>query len=518
MSKSMSGAAGATAELMSAVPAEARVRIVSGMRLTVWLSAISLPFSYGSTILLARTGPEAVGTFGLLSVYIGAALGLFYLGGDAVAIKFIPELDSEKRLSFLVSYFLIACLAVLPWIIAAAIWPHKLHYLLGEQSSTSLQLLLIVLSPLTILASLVGAALKGMLEIGFAQMLSRLVTIASFLVYAGLFFFSRSTLVHSYPAVIWGTYLAFCALSAGLGFRHLWCLNGWRNNWRSLRFFLPRGFWPYTISLQQLSALSFFVGRFDVILVLNFGGLELLGKYVAIITLAESIRLISGFFLGTFLPSLTNTIAARNMAGASDVFHTHLRILFLVSTAASCGLMFLAHSITTLLGAKYTGVAPLIILIALFIGLCTPGGVGGMLLSSIGKQQYAVGVVLGQIALYFTLFVFLWPRWQLTGAVFAYGAGWVVSNAVLIAVARLNSPFPFSVIKEYVAFAFVATGSAFVAHWKVLSIGSGLLVWLIAVGLFVVLARYSFEECTKLLHCFIPLSYFSSRGSAVSSV
>ena len=514
----MSGAPGATAELMSAVPAEVRVRIVSGMRLTVWLSAISLPFSYGSTILLARTGPEAVGTFGLLSVYIGAALGLFYLGGDAVAIKFIPELDSQKRLSFLFSYLLIACLAVLPWIIAAAIWPHTLHYLLGEQSSTSWQLLLIVLSPLTILASLVGAALKGMLEIGFAQMLSRLVTIASFLVYAGLFFFSRSILVHSYPAVIWGTYLAFCALSAGLGFRHLWRLNGWRNSWRSLRFFLPRGFWPYTLSLQQLSALNFFAGRFDVILVLNFGGLALLGKYVALITLAESIRLVSSFFIGTLLPSLTNMVATRNLAGASAAFHTHMRILFLVTAGSTYGLILLAHPITTLLGANYTGLALLMILMALFVGLCTPGGVGGTLLSSIGKQQRGVPIVLGQIAVYVTLFLFLWPRWQLLGAVLAYGVGWVVSNTVFIVVARLNSPFPFSVIKEYVAFAFVATGSAFVAHWEVLSIGSGLLVWLIAVGLFVVLARYSFEECRKLLHCFIPLSYFSSRGSAVSSV
>ena len=95
------------------VPHHQRRQIVSGMRWTVWLSAVSIPFSYGTTVLLARTSPEAIGTYGLLSVYIGAVLGLFYLGGDAVAIKFIPELDPERRLSFLVSYFTIVCLAVL---------------------------------------------------------------------------------------------------------------------------------------------------------------------------------------------------------------------------------------------------------------------------------------------------------------------------------------------------------------------------------------------------------------------
>src|SRR3984893_10785585 len=128
-------------ESLKDVPDHQRRRIVAGMRWTVWLSAASIPFGYGTTILLARTSPEAIGTYGLLSVYIGAVLGLFYLGGDAVAIKFIPELDPEDRLSFLGSYFLIVCLAVLPWLAAAAVWPQKLHYVLGEQASESFEML-----------------------------------------------------------------------------------------------------------------------------------------------------------------------------------------------------------------------------------------------------------------------------------------------------------------------------------------------------------------------------------------
>ena len=110
-------------ELLSEVPDAQRQLIISGMRWTVWLSVVAVPFSYGTMVILARTSPEAIGTYGLLGVYIGLSLGIFYLGGDAVAIKFIPELEYENRLSFLVSYFLVICLAVLPWIAAGAIWP-----------------------------------------------------------------------------------------------------------------------------------------------------------------------------------------------------------------------------------------------------------------------------------------------------------------------------------------------------------------------------------------------------------
>src|SRR5579872_3695387 len=183
-----------TAELLIEVPIAQRQRILSGMRWTVWLSAISLPFSYGTTIVLARTSQEAIGTYGLLSVYIGVVLGLFYLGGDAVAIKFLPELNTDKRTSFLASYYGVVCLATVPWMIVALLWPAGLHYLFGSGGSRSFQLFLIVISPLCILSSLVGAALKGTLEITWAQIIVRMVTIGSFAIYITLYFADQSFL------------------------------------------------------------------------------------------------------------------------------------------------------------------------------------------------------------------------------------------------------------------------------------------------------------------------------------
>lgn len=503
--------------LLADVPAAQRHRILTGMRWTVWLSAISIPFSYGSTILLARAGPEIVATYGLLGVYIAMILGLLYLGGDAVAIKFIPELPPEKRLAFFVSFFAIVCLSVVPWIIAASIWPRSLQYLLGKEVSPSFELVLLFLAPITILSSLVSAGLKAVLEIRWAQVIFRLATISSFLVYAGLFLFARRALAGHYPVIIWGTYLALCLLGAIAGLRHLWCISGWGRDWRSVRFFLPRGFWSYTLSLQQLSVLNMVGGRIDMILLLNFGGLTLLGKYVAVITLAEAIRMISNYFVGTLLPSLTNTLADGNEVAASSAFHTHARILFLVSMAATCGLILLAHPVTGLFGTKYTGLAPLIVLVALFIGVSTPGSMGGTLLSSIGKQQRAVYVGVGQLVAYLSLFAFLWPRYHLTGAVLAYGISWLVSNAALLMVARLNSPFAFSMARDYVVLAVVATASAIVTQWVTPGVVLGLALWTVALGLFLLLGRYSIGECMALLHCFMPIGRIAPDNAAVAA-
>lgn len=488
------------------VPAAQRHRIISGMRWTVWLSILAIPFSYGTTIVLARTSPEAIGTYGLLGVYIALSLGICYLGGDAVAIKFIPELEPDKRLSFLVSYFAVICIAVLPWIIVGAIWPQALQHVFGTEASPRFELLLLALSPVAMVASLVSAALKAVLEIGWAQLIYRLATITSFLIYVALFLFSRPTLAQYYPVVIWGTYLTVSLAAAIAGFVYLSRVSGWHIRSLSLRFFLPRGFWPYTLSLQQLSALSFFAGRLDVLLLLNFAGLALLGKYVAVITIAEAIRLISNYFIGTLLPSLTNTLADGNKAGAADAFHTHMRILFFVSAASTCGLILLARPITALLGPKYAGLSTLIVLVALLVGICTPGGVGGTLLSAIGKQQRAVYVSAVQIGVYVLLFASLWPKYRLTGAVLAYGFAWVISNWALLGVARLSSPFPFSLLRDYVAFVLTAAASAVLARSTTLGITSGLAAWSAAVVLFLVVARYHWAECKSLLHCFLPLS------------
>jgi len=508
-----------TIGILSEVPDVQRRQIISGMRWTVWLSVFAIPFSYATTVILARTSPEAVGTYGLLGVYIGLNLGIFYLGGDAVAIKFIPELQPEKRPSFLVSYFLVICLAVLPWIAAGAIWPQGLQHLFGKEAGASFELLLLILSPIPMLGSLVSAALKSVLDIGWAQLIYRLATISSFLVYSSFYFFSRSTLARHYPLVIWVTYLAVCLGGAVGGFYRLWRVAGWSRYWRQIRFFLPRGFWSYTFALQQGSALNFFLGRLDVILLLNLGGLALLGKYVAVITLAQAIRLISYYFIGALLPSLTNTLADGNKAGAAAVFHTHMRILFLVSAASTCGLILLAYPIASLFGPEYAGLAPLIALVALLIGICTPGGMGGTLLSSIGKQQRIVYVSLTQLAIYLLLFAWMWPRYRLTGAVLAYGISWVAGNLAGITVARLSSPFRFPLTRDYVVLAAVAGAAALVAHFATLGLASGLGLWLVALALFLLLGRYSMEECKALLHCFIPLARFSpDRASGATGL
>ena len=477
------------------------------MRSTIWLAGLAIPFSYGTTILLARTSPEAVGTYGLLSAYIAFVSCILYLGGDAVAIKFIPELKNDKRMSFLVSYFLVICVALIPWFAVGTLWPNLLHYLLGKHSNSSFQMLILYMAPISILVSLIGASLKGLLEIAPAQALARLQTVGFFVAYAPLFMFARNFSARHYTSIIWGIYFLLAILIAGVGLKILALHLGTIGHWRHIKLFIPHRFWSYTLSLQQLSAINFFSQRVDVILVLNLGSLAILGQYVAIVSLADSIRIINRYITDTLLPSLTNMIAAKNYAGAADVFSMHMRILFLVNAATTFGFMFFAQPLLHIYGARYLSLSHLVVILAFLLGFSGPSRVSGALLSSVGKQQRAVWINLAQVALYVGLFFLLWPKWQLEGGVWAYGVSMLLSGPSLMMVSWRSVPFRLGVFKDYLMFCAVCSAAGLVLYLHPsFSIGSGTLAWIVAMGSFVLAGRYHFAECKRLLQCFLPLS------------
>jgi len=501
---SRAGAGGAAYEVLSEAPAHLRARIIAGMRWTLWLSVLAVPFSYGTTILLARAGPQVIGTYGLLMVYIGVVACLFYLGGDAVSIKFIPQLSGDRKAPFLASYFVILLAGLIPMLVVAKSWPRGLHYLFGEQES-SFPFLVFCLSPIYLSFALVAAALKAELEMRWAQVMMRTLTIGTFLTYFVLFLGFRRLLVVHYAGIIWGVYLSLTALAFAIGFRHLSQLQGWEFRRHSLRMFLPRGFWRFTLALQAVSSLNFLLQRLDLILVLNFGGLVVLGKYVAIISLAGLIPAANAFFLDTLLPSLTNIPTARHWGALSQVFSTNLRILFAITAGATCGVIFLAGPITRMMGPQYVNVRSLLVIIVLLYGLAAPGAVGSTLLTAVGRQQRTAWINLGQLALFVVLFTTLWPRLELLGAVLANGASMLLSYVSMLIVARHSTPAVFSSGKGYCALGLVLALSGTAAiRAPSMGIAGALLAWPFSFLAFLLIAGYRPSECRALVRCFVP--------------
>lgn len=487
--------------ILAHLPEHQRHRILSGMRWTVWLSALAIPFSVSVNLLLARVGPETIGVYGLLSVYIGLTSAFLYFGGDTVVVRYIPECGREDRASFLVSYLVVILAVMSGWLVFAWFCPAAIRLAFGETYDGGFDFLLLCLSVIPITFAMVVASLKGMLEIRVSQLLTKLLTIGSLAIYATIFVFDRTLLSVDPTAIIWSVYLGLSAILGVIGAVKVVRLCGTPR----LRWFLPAGFWSYAFSTQQVSVASFLANRLDYVLIVNFGGLRLLGQYVAITVVASTVPIMSGFFMDTLLPALTNTVAARNYAGAAQVFTVHMRILLLVTTAMSCAVMVLAVPTTAIMGSKYGSLGGLIIFMTAVYGIASPGSIGGTLLSSIGRQQLGVWVRILNLCLFVCLFLPLWQRWDLTGAVVAYGVALVAANLTLMTIAlRTARIFP-SISGLWLKSAAVQAMVSFAALWWMpLGLASAALTWVGAMVLFLWLARYDWSELRGLAQTFSP--------------
>ncbi|MFZ0211479.1 MAG: lipopolysaccharide biosynthesis protein [Candidatus Acidiferrales bacterium] len=502
---SMADPASARAGVLSGASPEMRRSIVSGMRWTFWLSALSVPFSFGTSIILARIAPEVIGTFGLLQIYIGVVSVFFFVGGNAVLIKFIPELDTNGRISFFASYFALNCIALVPWLVAATLWPGGLRYLFGEGHTGPFWIFLLYLSPIYILYSASLAALKGMLELKWAQGLDRIVTIGSFMIYVILFVAARSLLAKHYTAVIWGAYLSLVLVVAYSAIRRFLRLNPGFVRSR-LHFLLPGGFWRYTLSLQGGSILNFFSGRLDYLLLLYFGGLALLGKYVALMSLLLPVSRVVTFFLDSLLPSLTNTLAHRDLKSSEELTEICIRIVVPASLIMAGLLVFFAHPIVLLLGRQYLGLEQLLWIAAPFAVVQGVGWITGSILSAIGRPDCdAISRAL-RIALFLILFFPLWHAYQLMGVVITWGACEVFYHAINLCFVIAKTPFRYHYLKTYWPSIVVLLGLPVLASRMTAASSLPILfgVFLVLVFVYLILARYSVREIRMLSHFILP--------------
>ena len=491
--------------LLSSASPEMRRSIVSGMRWTFWLSALSVPFSFGTSIILARVAPEVIGTFGLLQIYIAAVSVFFFIGGNAVLIKFIPELDASGRISFFLSYFAVNCVALIPWLVAATLWPGGLRYLFGEGHTGPFWIFLLYLSPIYIVYSASLAALKGMLQLKWAQALDRIVTIGSFVIYVLLFIAARPVLAKHYTAVIWGAYLGLVLVVAYGAMRRFLHLNP-EFSWSRFHFLLPAGFWRYTLSLQGGSILNFFSGRLDYLLLLYFGGLILLGKYVALMGLLLPVSKVVTFFLDSLLPSLTNTLSRRDFKSSEELAEICIRIVVPASLIMAGLLVFFAHPIVLLLGPKYFGLEQTLWIAAPFAVVQGVGYVTGNILSAVGRPDCdAISRAL-RIALFLILFFPLWRAYGLLGVVITWGVCEAFYHGINLYFVMATAPFRYHYLRTYWPSLVVLVGLPILASH--LRAGSSLPilfgVFLALIFLYLILARYSVKEIRALSHFILP--------------
>jgi O-antigen/teichoic acid export membrane protein len=502
---------------LAGLPHHQRNRMISGMRWTLWLSVLSAPCGYITTVLLARVDPAVVGTYGLLSLYIGLTSIFLFFGGNGVAIKFLPELPEEKRLSFVASYFLVILVATLPYQIAATLWPSGLRYILGSEAANGFGVLLVWLAPLYILSSLVLAALKGLLEIKWSQVYNRVITLSSFVLYTILYFAARPFLASHYVGIIWITYLGLATVVTVLAIRRLLSHFSNFNLRESFHFFLPPGFWSYTSGLQVVGILTFLSTRLDYLFILNAGGLSEFGRYVALITLVSIIPTFATFVLDSLLPSLTNTMASRDYHSSRHLVEIYLRFMLPCGLLAATFAIIFARPLFAVLGPRYLDLVGLGVIAFPIAALQLLNWFVGTMFTAIGQPYGDVIAKTCRMVVFCIAFWLLWPPYHLWGAISAWGIAELSYQGLGLLILLRRMPFQFSFVRTYIAYLTFVGLAAILAKYLA---GQNPLIsfafWLALIAGFFLAARYSWSEIRALAAMVLP-SWFPRVSYTASS-
>jgi O-antigen/teichoic acid export membrane protein len=180
--------------------------------------------------------------------------------------------------------------------------------------------------------------------------------------------------------------------------------------------------------------------------------------------------------------------------------------------------MLMSSHVLAIMGPRYAGLQKLLILMALLQGLANPATMGGTLLASVGKQQFAAWTgILHGVVLTPLVFV-LWRYFGFAGTVVAYGTAALICNNVMLAAARHQAPFYPSFRPLYLKMAAILTLTGTTCLLTPpLSLLAAALAWILVVLAFLVISGYSYSDCVMLVQHYVPLANRPADGQDITS-
>ena len=263
--------------------------------------------------------------------------------------------------------------------------------------------------------------------------------------------------------------------------------------------------------------MSFLITRLDYLLVLNLGGLEVLGQYVALMTIAMVVSRVAQFFWDSLLPSLSNTIAQRDWAEAGKLARTYLRLVVPINLALACAILFYAPSVVRLLGPEYEKLTFLIQLAVPFAAIQSLTGMLSNILNACGRADWNAVAKISRLVVYLALFWPLWVSYGLLGAVLAWGLSELLMHSVSIYLVQRKAGFRLALARMNGGLVGVLAISSLVAvNFPGLSQWPGLVLSAGIVTAYLWGAAYSLAEIRRLVRLMLPAGRHSPSDGVVA--
>lgn len=457
---------------------------ISGAKWTIILSIIALPMGYATNIILGKISPEALGIYGLLNIFIVSVTTFILFGGSNVIVKYLPEIEDDKKVSFLLSYiflvFLIAIFAVGLFFLC----PKILDLLFGQAFPLNILPYLIIFIPVIILYSIFNFILNGLMEIKTSVVIRQAVVFCNFIAFSILFFFYKDFFRENLWMIILGlpfvcyTVLGLLASSITIKkmkatslskcltkvrdceFSHvdnegkvpLW-ISSWRfriiSKLRKFTLYLPKRFWSFALFVHISTILVFVYDKIDQLFILNYFSIHELGLYYAALKTVTLIRYTPMLLGSVLLPTFSNLLVLNEIHLVKKVYREIVRYNTMIIIPMVLFCIFFSRQIMGLFGEAYVHNHLVLVVLSMFYGFTPMAGVNYSLVIAKGKSGIALINSIIQIGLQVVLMLFLINRIGILGLAIGRGAGVVLAQIGLIIIVTKILDIDIKIPKSY---------------------------------------------------------------------
>lgn len=468
---------------------------IAGAKYAVLSSLLSIPLTYGINVILGRISPEALGTYGLVLVFIAVITTFILFGGNTLVIKMLPEIKDDKKIPFLLTYLALTLFIAFIFIIFILFFPGVFKLITQINLTSMVFKFFILFIPVVIIQQIILYALNGMMEIKTSVLLEKLIPAGTFLFFLSLSIFYKEFIITNYEILIWVTYISLILISAILGGMLLIQRLKQKYRFNKVEFFIPNNFWPFALFVHASTLLFFFYDKVDNLFMVNYFSVSELGYYVAALQTAMLVTLIPSLLGRVMLPAFSNLLAANDTYLIRKGYEAIVKYIVIISVPIALFLMFFSKQVMGIFGASYiTRSTPLVILSACF-GLASMGQINSSLVMLKNKMGLYLLNSIIQISIQIILILLLIRTHEAVGVSIARAVGLLIAQIGLglIVFKKLNLRlrFPKSYIGSVISL-IVALSICFLFPGRNISVSS--LSFIFSVLIVVIIGNYGVED------------------------
>jgi len=454
---------------------------ISGAKWTVFLSVIAMPVSYATNIILGRASPEALGIYGLLNIFILSITTFILFGGSNVVIKYLPEIDRNRRVLFLRSYFTIISFIALFTLGSIYVYPRILELLFGEALLPYMLPYLILFMFIIIIYSIFDFVLTGLMEIKASISIKQVLVYGNFVVFSLLFFLSKDFFREHLWMTIWGiSFISYTIISLLAFFISAKSLNIMNLNkgesqssdrkatflssgiieLKNIYFYLPAKFWSFAFFIHLSTIISFVNDKLDQLFIIRYFNIHEFGLYFAALQTAMLIRYIPILIGNILLPAFSNLLASNEVERIQKAYQEIVRYNTLIVITATLACIFFSKEIIGIFGVEYIKSHLVLVALSCFFSTSSIGVANNALIIAKGRAGIYLLSEIAVTAIGIVLIFFLTEKLGVLGLAIGKGvtvALWqLVSSFIATMLLGLNIKIPRS-YKVGIATSFIAS-------------------------------------------------------------